>query len=183
MSRYHDLEADLQLLNLEFAESDFAKFQGPIFDERWMWNLNPDWMNNAFGNQELNHAIQLSEYLQQQSNYRIEDVSPQPACLYEPAPIPNFVDIPGPVGAEFDVESTLFRPDGEMHSKINSAHLNLLDEVGTALPTACGSHMVNIQEPMKRGRGRPKGSKTKQHVSSLASKCLTPTKLVDTDFS
>lgn len=167
MSRHLEFDAELELLNLEFAQSNFGIFGAPFLDHSPVWDMPGNgFMTNAFQNQGLNQ-IQLSEYLLP-SNSPVENISPLPACLYEqPALVPNLLDIPGFVGADYDAEPSRFTPRCEMRSEMNSACPGTLDEVPTPVPIASGSHTASTQEPIKRGRGRPKGSKTKQRVSLL----------------
>lgn len=180
MSYHQGPEADLGLFNLEFAESDFENFRGPFLDETPVWDIFGNrWMTKAYGNQDLNQAVPLSGYLPPNDS-SVEDFSPLAGCLYEPALVPNLVDIPGPVGGDLNAEFARFTLAGELHSNMNPAHPDLLDEITTATPIASGSH---IQEPTKRGRGRPKGSKTKQRVSLLASRRSTHTNVFETYFS
>lgn len=183
MSRHLEFDAELELLNLEFAQSNFGIFGGPFLNHSPVWNMPGNgFMTNAYQNQELNQAIQLSEYLLP-SNSPVEDISPLPACLYEqPALVPNLLDIPGFVGADYDAESARFTPGCEMGSEINSACPGIHEEVPTPVPIASGSHTASTQEPIKRGRGRPKGSKTKQRVSLLSNRRNTPTNVYETHF-
>lgn len=182
MSRYYDLEADLELLNLELAQSEFAKFRGPFLDQGLEWNMPGNWlMNNTYGNQEWNQVIQQSQYFLPNTSLET-NISTLPACSYEPAVLPNLVDIPEPIGAGVDAESARSTPGGEMHWRMNPRYPGLVHEVTTAVPIASGSDMADAQTPTKRGRGRPKGSKTKQRVSLLASNRNIPTKF-ETHFS
>ncbi|MCJ1464717.1 hypothetical protein MMC07_003330 [Pseudocyphellaria aurata] len=161
MSRYHNLDADLELLNLGFAESGFGDIRTPYLDDTSFWDI-PGYglMNNAYGNYELNQAVQLSEYLLP-SHLLVEDVSPLPPCLYEPTLATN-LESPWPVSTESDEKTARFTQGGEEHLKMNSVYPDLLHNISTAAPIASDSQTANAQEPPKRGRGRPKGSKTKQ---------------------
>lgn len=182
MSHYHGLDADLELLNLEFAESSFGVFPAPILDDTRFWYIpGNSMMNNAYGNYELNQAIQLSEYLLP-SHSLVEDISPLPACLYEPTLETN-LEIPGPVSTESDEKSARFTQGGEKHLKMSSIHPDLLHKVFTAVPITSGSQTTDTQEPAKRRPGRPIGSKTMQRVSFLASRRHTPENPVETHFS
>ena len=169
MSHHLCFQPDLGIFNLEFAEPDSGKFFAPFFDDMRFWDMPGNGlMTNGYGSQAMNQAIQLSEHLLPHNSH-IEEVSPLPACWYEPALMPNPIDITGPVLAGFDAGSARSVLASDMHSMMNSAHPLLFDEAATTVPNPSGSHMADVQEPIKRGRGRPKGSKTKQRVSLLAS--------------
>lgn len=179
MSQQLCFEADLGMLNLDFTEPDSGKVFAPFFDDMRVWDMPGNGlMTNGYGSQALNQAIQLSAHLLPDDS-PIEEVSPLPACLYEPALMPNPIDMNGPALAGFDADSARSALVGERHWNerhwmMNSAHPLLFDEIGTTVPDPSGSPVADGQEPVKRGRGRPKGSKTKQRVSLLARRRSVP---------